>query len=150
MWNIGLDSQRAFCVCLLRTSNGFFLCHLIVIVCEGASVCPPRLELYCISITLYMCVFIPPALAPLLHWDPSGQTIAQQGAFTPICHRLSPFVLPDKQNAGSRLPPLSHLAVVTHGISCSLLLMGSILAGSPFFYILNYSAPRCSPGWTGA
>lgn len=97
---------------------------------------PPRLELYCISITLYMRVFIPPELAPLLHRDHSGQTIAQQGAFTPICHRLSPFVLPDKQNAGSRLPPLSHLALVTHGISCSLLLMGSVLAGS-FFFFLN-------------
>ncbi len=39
---------------LLQPPTGFFLCRLIIIVCEGVSVCTPRLELYYISITLYM------------------------------------------------------------------------------------------------
>lgn len=47
-------------------------------------------------------------LPPLLYWDPGVRTIAQQGAFSPICHRLSPFVLPDKQNATPPPSPVVH------------------------------------------
>ena len=141
MWNIGLDSQGALCVCLLRPSNGSFLCHLTIIVCEGVCVCTPRLQLYYISITSYECVCVcgclySPELAPLLCWDPTVQTIAQQGAFTPICHRLSPFVRPDKQSVGPRPPPVwpqSHM-----GSAALLFSWLDYFSGISFFLFLFF------------
>lgn len=113
------------------------LCHRITIVRRRASVCTPGLELYYISITLYFCCApqLSPERAPRFHWDPTGQTIAQQGAFTPICHRLSPFVLPHHTPTNKMLPfptprALSHLVTVTHGISCFS--VSHLLAGFPF------------------
>lgn len=117
------------------------LCHRITIVRRRPSVCTPALELYYISITLYFCCGPPlsPQRAPRFHWDPTGQTIAQQGAFTPICHRLSPFVLPHPTPTNKMLPfpaprTLSHLVTVTHGISCFSVSHGSLFSGIPFFY----------------
>lgn len=109
MWNIGLDSQGAFCVCVVSRlpmapfSGVLLLCVKLFLYAWHA------LNFYYISITLYVCVCVflySPKLAPLLYWDPCGETMAQREAFTPICHRLSPFVRPDKQNVGPRSPPV--------------------------------------------
>lgn len=90
--------------------------------CHCATAGVPRharrpLNFYCLSITLYMCgVFIvPPASTGP---PPAGQTTAQQGAFTPICHRLSPFVLADNRMSPSPTSATaaeSHLVRVTRG-----------------------------------
>lgn len=63
-----------------------------------------RLQLYCVSVTPY--AFIPTSVYLCSFQAPGVQPIAQQGAFTPICHRLSPFVHLDKQNVGPRSPPV--------------------------------------------
>lgn len=130
MWNIGLDCQGAFVCVVFSLPMASFFGILLFIVRQGVSLCTLRLELYYISITLYVCVCLySPKIAPLLCWDPSGQTIAQQGAFTPICHRLSPFVRPDKQNVGPRFPPVwpqSHMG------SAALLFSWLYFSGIPF------------------
>lgn len=92
-----------------------------------------------VRVCVCMCLYSP-KLAPLLYWDPSGQTMAQQGAFTPICHRLSPFVCPDKQNVGPRSPPVrpqSHVGSAALLFSCFYV---------PFSFLVNSSALHASWG----
>lgn len=76
------------------------------------------LNFYCLSITfLHVCES---PLSPLANTGPpAGQSTAQQGAFTPICYRLSPFVLTDNRMSPSPTTAAteSHLVRVTRGTS---------------------------------
>lgn len=91
--------------------------------CHCATAGLPRharrpLNFYCLSITLYMRASL--HCPPGQHCPPSPaeQTTAQQGAFTPICHRLSPFVLTDNRMSPSPTSATaaeSHLVRVTRG-----------------------------------
>lgn len=132
MWNIGLDSQGAF-VCRLQSSNGF----LLFIVSRGVSVCTPRLELYYISITLYVCVcvccvslFSQASTSALL-----GPQRADHSSAGGLHSNLPSFVTICSSWQTKCWPWVPYcLATVTHEISCSPLLMALFRRGVPFLF----------------